>query len=103
MGGRHGTSVPARRPETLLRPVPEDWRAEGRNAACVHLQYRREPLGPTEKLAAVLRRRLSGTPETAISGARVRLGIRQADRFQGYRGFLGVRPRQAGSVSSAPG
>ena len=54
VGRRHGPAVPARCVEAVFRSVPEDWRAESRYAARVHLQHRGEPLGPPEKLAAGL-------------------------------------------------
>ncbi len=46
VGRRHRAAVPPRRAEAVLRSVPEGRRAEGRHAAGVHLQHRREPLGP---------------------------------------------------------
>ena len=80
VGRRHRPAVPPRRAEALLRSVSENGRAEGRHAARVHLQHRRESLGPSEELAAGLRAGLRRAAEAALSGSGLRLGIRQASR-----------------------
>ena len=54
VGGRHGAAIPPRRAQAVLRSVSERRRAQGRYAAGVHLQHRRESLGPLEILAAGL-------------------------------------------------
>ena len=78
--GDTATAVPPRRAEAVLRSVSEDGRRQGRHAAGVHLQHRRESLGPPEELAARLRNRLRRAAEAALSRSRLRPGIRQAGR-----------------------
>ena len=78
VGRRHRAAVPPRRAEAVLRSVPEGRRAEGRHAAGVHLQHRRESLGPAEALAARLRDGLRRADEAALSAAGFRPGLRQA-------------------------
>ena len=69
--GDTAAAVPPRRAEAVLRPVPEGRRAQGRHAAGVHLQHRREPLGPPEELAAGLREGLRRAAEAALSAGRI--------------------------------
>ena len=68
----------------VLKPFFDQYlkngRAQGRHAAGLHLQHRREPLGPLEELAAGLRTGLRRAAEAALSGGGFRLGIRQAGR-----------------------
>ena len=71
VAGRHRARVPPRRAEAVLRPVPEGRRAESRDAAGVHLQHRREPLGPPDVLAARLRGGLRGRVTTDLPHAGV--------------------------------
>ncbi len=62
--------VPARRAEAVLRSVSEGRRAEGRHAAGVHLQHRREPLGPLPVVAARVRDGLRDGVEAALPDRR---------------------------------
>ena len=103
VGRRHRRAVPARRAEAVLRSIPEDRRAQSRHAARVHLQHRRESLGPPAQLAAGLRKGLRRAAEAALSAGRFRLGIRQAGSSRRRCGFLRLRSRQARALSSAAG
>ena len=78
VGRRHRAAVPPRRAAAVLRPVSEARRAQGRHAAGVHLQHRREPLGPARRLAAGLRTGLRRADEAALSAGGLRPGLRQA-------------------------
>ncbi len=71
--------------QAVLRSIPENRCAEGRHAARVHLQHRRESLGSLEELAAGLRTGLRRAAEAAVSGGGLRLGIRQAGRLRSAR------------------
>ena len=78
MGWRHRAAIPPRRSEAVLRSISEGRRAQGRHAAGVHLQHRRESLGSFEDLAAGLREGLRGADEAALSSGGFRPGLRQA-------------------------
>ena len=66
VGRRHSTAISPRRTQAVLRPVPEGRRAQGRHAARVHVQHRREPLGSTQVVAARVRKRMRGQVEAAL-------------------------------------
>ena len=61
----------------------KDGRAAGRHAAGVHLQHRREPLGPLADLAAGVRRGLRGAAEAALSHGGLRARLREAGDGRG--------------------
>ena len=67
LDGDTALAVPARRAEAVLRSVSEGRRAEGRHAAGVHLQHRRESLGSAAVVAARVRRRLRDEVDAALS------------------------------------
>src|SRR5580704_7379319 len=98
MERRYGYRVPPRRAEAFFRSVPENRRAESRNAAGIHLQHRRESLGSLKELAAGLRAGLCRSAEAALSKGQLWIGIRQADRYGGRCRFLCVRSRQTSAV-----
>ena len=103
---RHGAAVPARRAQAVLRSVSEGRRAEGRHAAGVHLQHRREPLGSPEELAAGVRERAAPTASkplylTAGFGLSFTAPTAQSGRPRLRR--VRLRSGQAGAVSAASG
>ena len=63
VGWRHCTAISARCTQAFLRSVSEGWRTQGEYAASVHLQHRREPLGPAEIVAAGLRPDCAAKPK----------------------------------------
>ena len=77
VGWRHRPAIPPRCAEAVLRSVPENRRAQGRHAAGLHLQHRRESLGSSEELAAGLRAGLRRAAEAAVSPGGLWLGIRE--------------------------
>ena len=63
---RHGAAVPARRAQAILRSVLEGRCAKSGDAAGLHLQHRRKPLGSAAEVAAGLRDGLCGNVEAAL-------------------------------------
>ena len=105
--GRHRAAVPPRRAEAVLRSVPEAGRTEGRHAGRLHLQHRREPLGPLPALAAVVRHRLPVDRQAAVFHRQLRpvvhgAGSGQRERRQRLR-RVRLRSGQAGALPAAAG
>ena len=82
----------------------KDGRQEGRHAARLHLQHRREPLGPAPGLAARLRQGLRVAHEGALPAARLRPLLRRARqrRAPAFDEYVSD-PGQARSLHSASG
>ena len=78
-----------------LKDGPAVTRARGDD-----LQYRREPLGPLQRVAAGVRAGLPVAADAAVPRRRRRTRVRPAGRG---RRQLRLRPRQAGPAFAAPG
>ena len=103
MERRHRRAVPPRGASAVLRPVPQAGRAQGRPAGGgLHLQHRREPLGPVRPLAAGLRPGLRRADDRPLPPAELRAGVRPAGGRRRRR-QLRVRPGQAGALPAAAG
>ena len=75
---QHRAGIPARRAAAVLQSVSEGRRAEGRHAAGLLLQHRRESLGSPEVVAARVREGLRGEVEAALSDVELRPVVHRA-------------------------